>query len=106
MLLTTTGRRTGLPRTVPLIYVEDGRNVVVVCENFGLDETSQWPHNVLANPAVVACIRGKTEHRVARPATPEEEDRNMPRLLAAWPAHDTYLRRSGHRQMFVFEPTR
>jgi F420H(2)-dependent quinone reductase len=37
MLLTTTGRRTGKERTVPLHYVWDGKNLVAVCENFGLD---------------------------------------------------------------------
>jgi deazaflavin-dependent oxidoreductase (nitroreductase family) len=105
MLLTTTGCRTGLPRTVPLAYVEDGHNVVVVCENFGLSETSRWPQNVLANPAVVTRIGDRTEHRFARLATSDEEDLNMPRLLAAWPAHDTYLERTGHRQIFVLEPS-
>ena len=105
MLLTATGRRTGRPRTVPLVYVEDGRNVIVACENFGLNETSRWPQNVLANPAVITQIGDRSEHRLARLATPEEVDLNMPSLLAAWPAHDTYLERTGHRQVFVLEPS-
>ena len=37
-------------------------------------------------------------------ATDDEVARNMPRLLDMWPAHDTYLERSGTRYVFVFEP--
>jgi len=31
-------------------------------------------------------------------------NRNMPKLVAMWPAHDTYVERSGTRKVFVFEP--
>jgi hypothetical protein len=40
----------------------------------------------------------------ARPANDDEVARNMPRLVEMWPAHDTYLERSGTRYVFVFEP--
>jgi hypothetical protein len=40
----------------------------------------------------------------ARPATKEEIERATPRLVSVWPAHDTYLRRTGIRYVFVFEP--
>ncbi len=104
MLLTTTGRKTGKERTVPLNYVRDGSNVIAVCENFGLDTASSWPYNLLADPRARLEIKGTAADYLARPATEEEVDRNMPKLIAMWPAHDTYAKRSGTRKVFVFEP--
>ena len=104
MLLTMTGRRSGKERTVPLYYVRDGNNLVAVCENFGLDTASSWPTNLLADPKARIEIGGTAANYLSRPATEEEVVRNMPRLIDMWPAHDTYVKRSGTRKVFVFEP--
>lgn len=104
MLLTTTGRRSGKQRTVPLLYVRDGLNLVVACENFGLDVASSWPKNLLADPRARVELGGTVANYLARHATDDEVARNMPTLIALWPAHDTYLERSGSRQVIVFEP--
>ena len=104
MLLTTKGRKSGKERTVPLYYVRDGKNLVAVCENFGLDTASSWPMNLRADPKALIEIDGTTANYLSRPATDEEAARNMPRLIEMWPAHDTYVKRSGTRKVFVFEP--
>lgn len=104
LLLTTTGKRTGKERTVPLFYVRDGDNLVAACENFGLSTASSWPANLLANPTARIDIGATSANYRGRLATEEEVDRNMPRLVAMWPAHDTYQARSGARRVFVFEP--
>jgi deazaflavin-dependent oxidoreductase (nitroreductase family) len=104
MLLTTTGRRTGKERTVPLNYVRDGKSLVAVCENFGMDTASSWPYNLLADPKARIEIDGTAASYLSRPATEDEVDRNMPRLIEMWPAHDTYVKRSGTRKVIVFEP--
>lgn len=104
MLLTTTGRRTGTAHTVPISYVRDGKNLVAVCEDFGLVQTANWPLNAIANPQVTVEVEGQSGLRHARPATPAEQARNLPALVSDWPAHDTYLQRTGHRQVIVFEP--
>lgn len=104
MLLTTTGRRSGKERTVPLYYVRDGKNVVAVCENFGLEEASSWPYNLLADPRARIEIEGTSANYVSRVATEEEVVRNMPTLIEMWPPLDTYFERTGVRKVFVFEP--
>jgi deazaflavin-dependent oxidoreductase (nitroreductase family) len=104
MLLTTKGRKSGKERTVPVYYVRDGKNLVAVCENFGLDKASSWPINLRADPKARIEIDGKTADYLSRPASDEEVARNMPRLIEMWPAHDTYVERSGTRKVFVFEP--
>jgi deazaflavin-dependent oxidoreductase (nitroreductase family) len=105
MLLTTKGRKTGKRRTVPVYYVHDGENLVAACENFGLQHASCWPINALAHPQVEAQIGACVQGYRARLATAEETARNMPLLLDMWPAHNTYLERSGQRYVFVFEPS-
>lgn len=69
MLLTTTGRKSGKERTVPLNYVSDGKNLVAVCENFGLDKASSWPYNLLADPKARIEIEGTAADYLSRPAT-------------------------------------
>jgi deazaflavin-dependent oxidoreductase (nitroreductase family) len=105
MLLTTRGRKSGKDRTVPLHYVRDGDNLVAACENFGLETASSWPKNLLAHPRAHIEISGRKATYVGRRASEAEIARNMPRLVEMWPAHDTYLERSGFRQVFVFEPS-
>lgn len=106
MLLTTRGRRTGKPRTVPVFYVPDGRNLVAASENFGLATAASWPGNLHADPYVTIQVGSTSASYRARPATATEVDRAMPRLLSIWPAHETYLQRTGTRYVFVFEPLR
>ena len=104
MLLTTRGRKTGKPRMVQVFYVRDGHNLVAACENFGLAAPAGWPANLRADPLVTIRIGSTVGRYRARPATKAETERAMPRLLSVWPAHDTYLNRTGIRYVFVFEP--
>jgi deazaflavin-dependent oxidoreductase (nitroreductase family) len=104
MLLTTRGRKTGKDRTVPVFFVRDGDRLVAACENFGLRAASSWPVNLRAHPQATIQIGSRVAEYRARPATQDEYDRCMPRLLADWPAHETYRERSGVRHVVVFEP--
>jgi len=50
LLLTTTGRKSGLPRTAPVVYLADGENVVVINTNAGNAKVPAWSLNLNANP--------------------------------------------------------
>jgi deazaflavin-dependent oxidoreductase (nitroreductase family) len=63
LLLTTTGRRSGQPRTVPLLYMEDGARFVVVGSNGGRPQPPAWLLNLTANPSGEVQV-GKLRHRV------------------------------------------
>jgi deazaflavin-dependent oxidoreductase (nitroreductase family) len=63
LLLTTTGRRSGQPRTVPLLYMEDGTRFVVVGSNGGRPQPPAWLLNLTANPSGEVQV-GKLRHRV------------------------------------------
>jgi deazaflavin-dependent oxidoreductase (nitroreductase family) len=104
LLLTTTGRRTGRERTTPVMYLREGSCFVVSSENFGQRRPAAWPLNLEAEPRARIQVGKETIPCRARRATREEVSRYWPRLVEEWPAHETYLRRSGVRHMFVLEP--
>jgi len=52
ILLTTTGARSGLPRTTPLAYLPDGERILVIGSAGGSDKHPDWYHNLLADPVV------------------------------------------------------
>lgn len=108
LLLTTTGRRSGLPRTVPLIYAPDGDGFVVTASNWGQQHHPAWSANLLANPAAVVALPGGREVPVrAVLAEGAERERVWPLVLRVWPAYETYVERSGRAvRVFVLRPDR
>jgi deazaflavin-dependent oxidoreductase (nitroreductase family) len=96
MLLTTRGRRTGEPRTVPVFYVRDGDNLVAASENFGLAAAASWPGNLRADPYVTIQVGSTSASYRARPATAAEVDRAMPRLLSGAALPLRWGARTGH----------
>lgn len=92
-LLTTTGRRSGRPRTVPVMHLRDGDRFLVVAMNNGFDPHPGWFHNLVANPDATIQMRGGS-HGVRARVVPEAERAAMwPRLVehqplwAAFQAH-------------------
>ena len=89
-LLTTTGRKTGRPRTVPLCYLQDGRNVVLVASQGGLPTNPQWYGNIRANPGVEIEIGKRRAAYRARKASRAERDVLWPRLLELYADYASY----------------
>lgn len=96
LLLTATGRKTGRPHTVPLLYLEDGDDLVVVASTGGLPEHPQWYRNLLVNPQVQVQIGRNTEPRVAKEAAEAERERLWPRLVELYADFDTYQQWTAH----------
>ncbi len=68
LLLTTTGRKSGQPRTAPVVYLADGDRLIVIGSNAGNDRVPAWALNLKANPDAeveVGRKRGKVRARVA-----------------------------------------
>jgi deazaflavin-dependent oxidoreductase (nitroreductase family) len=80
LLLTTTGRRTGEPRTSPMMYVPAGDRLLVVASNNGATSDPQWYRNILADPAVTVEMPGETFRARATPLTGDEYDREWTRI--------------------------
>src|SRR5262245_56272096 len=90
LLLTTTGRRSGELRTVPLAYLEDGDEFVLVASNGGADRHPAWWLNLAARPAATIQVGGQTLAVVARRANAAEHARLWPRLKEANPFYGVY----------------
>lgn len=101
LLLTTTGSRSGEARTAPLACVPDGEGFFVVGSNFGRERHPAWTANLIAEPRAAVSFDGTDREVVAHLLSSEEKDAAWPRLLAAWPAYDSYAERSG-RDLRVF----
>lgn len=94
VLLTTTGRKTGKRRTVPLCSFRDGDDVVVIASYGGLDRPPAWSLNLEANPQA-EMQDGRTRRRVsARTASPEERARLWAEVTARAPGYLEYERRT------------
>lgn len=89
-LLTTRGRKTGRSRTVPLLYLADGDNVVVVASFGGMPDHPDWYGNLVVDPHVSVEIEGVVRALVARTASPDERAVLWPRLVAMYRNYDTY----------------
>jgi deazaflavin-dependent oxidoreductase (nitroreductase family) len=89
-LLTTTGRKSGQPRTVPLCFLQDGPNVVLVASQGGLPTNPQWYGNIRANPAVEIEIGKKHAGYRARRANSAERTRLWPLLVELYADFDSY----------------
>lgn len=92
LLLTTTGRKTGQPRTWPLNYLPDGDTLVIVASNRGHPPHPAWYLNLTAQPAVRIQRGSKTQQAIARLATPEERARLWPQLVRLEPLYAQYER--------------
>ena len=82
--LTTTGRKSGQPRSLMLTSpVQEGTTLVVVASRGGDDKPPAWLLNLQDNPDVEVAFKGKAKQRMrARIATPEERSRLWPRVIA------------------------
>jgi deazaflavin-dependent oxidoreductase (nitroreductase family) len=102
LLLTTTGRRSGEPRQVPLLYVERGGGYVVIGSNWGGEAHPAWSANLLAHPAARATVDGRTIDVTGRLLAGRERQETWDAVAAYWPAYDRYAERAAHREIRVF----
>jgi deazaflavin-dependent oxidoreductase (nitroreductase family) len=103
LLLTATGRRSGRPRTIPLIYLRDGEDLVVCNVRPPNERPNPWPLNVRANPNVSVRIGGVTEQRAAREARAQEVEKYWPLLVKTWPAYERFFADTHERAIFVLQ---
>jgi deazaflavin-dependent oxidoreductase (nitroreductase family) len=94
LLLTTAGRKSGKERTVPLLYLEDGENMVVVASNGGSPNHPAWWLNLEANPEATVEIASRKLRVRAEKASPEERERLWPGLVAMYAGYEGYRRRT------------
>jgi deazaflavin-dependent oxidoreductase (nitroreductase family) len=105
IMLTTTGAKSGRPRTCPLVGLPDGDRLVVIASNYGQHANPAWYYNLRANPRATIWFEGITQDVVARELEGEERDRHYERGIEIYPGWTTYRKRAAHRRIPVLELT-
>ena len=95
LILTTTGRRSGEPRSTPLIDGKYGENHVVVASKGGAEEHPAWYLNLSEQPEVTVQVRGDRFKARARTATAEEKPDLWRMMTERWPSYEEYQRKTG-----------
>lgn len=102
LVLTTTGRRSGEPRTTPLMCVpEPGGSFLVVGSNFGREQHPAWTANLLADPRAEVSYGGRDVPVTAELLEGAARREAWEAALRTWPTFDRYADRSG-RTLRVF----
>jgi deazaflavin-dependent oxidoreductase (nitroreductase family) len=90
LILTTTGRRSGEPRSTPLIYGRHGDDYLVVASKGGAPADPAWYRNLVEHPDVIVQVKGDRFAAKARTASPQEKPALWSTMTAEWPAYDEY----------------
>jgi deazaflavin-dependent oxidoreductase (nitroreductase family) len=88
--LTTTGARSGLPRTSPLVGVPDGDRLVLIASNYGQQRNPAWYYNLKSHPRCTIAFRGQHQEMQAYEATGEERQRLWDLDLTVYPTRASY----------------
>ena len=94
LLLSTQGRLSGKTHTVPLLYLRDGQDLIVIASWGGRDQHPEWYKNLLANPEVAVQIDGTTHTMTATTVSQDQRARLWPLVLDAYDGYRQYQSRT------------
>lgn len=106
IFLTTTGARSGLPRTAPLIGIPHHGSLAVIGSNFGSSNHPGWVHNLVAHPFGEVRYRDRSARIEARQAAGDEHDAIWITAQNAYPGYGKYQEWAAARsiRIFVLDP--
>jgi deazaflavin-dependent oxidoreductase (nitroreductase family) len=94
LLLTSVGRKSGEKRTVPLVFLQNGADMIIVGSLAGYDQHPAWYLNVSANPQCWVQLDRRRMTAVARDATKREREELWPKLIAVLPLWDLFQKQT------------
>ncbi len=100
--LTTTGAKSGLPRTVPLLGVVKGEEVFLIASNWGQAKHPSWYYNLKANPKAHLSFLGKEGTYIARAATDAERETYWAEAVNMYAGYAEYKKRLKTREIPMF----
>ncbi|WP_405485445.1 nitroreductase family deazaflavin-dependent oxidoreductase [Nocardia sp. NBC_00511] len=104
--LTVPGRRSGVPRTVSLLYVPDpldDKRFLLVSSNWGRPEQPAWSANLRSVERAELRVRGERFEVSARELTDVERERAWHRAVVFWPGYAMEQELAGDRRFRLFE---
>ncbi len=97
LLITTTGRKSGEARTIPIIYKQVGDAQVIIASKGGSPTHPAWYLNILENQHVKLQIKGEKFDAIARIAESPEREMLWAEAIKQWPAYDVYQSRTDRK---------
>lgn len=105
LLLTTTGRKTGKQRTLPLIYFMDGLAYVITASAGGAPSNPGWFFNLSSNPHAVIQVKEKQITVMAEIADPDKKRALWTQLVASLPFYEKYRQKTAREiPMVILHP--
>ncbi len=105
LLLDHVGAKSGTRRTSPLVYGEDGGNVILVASKGGFPKNPAWFHNLKANPETTVQIGTEKRPVRARVARDDERDRLWKLMVGVYSGYDGYQKRTERQiPLVILEP--
>lgn len=101
VLLSTTGARTGQPRTTPVLGIPDGDRLVVIAANFGQRHHPAWYYNLRARPRASVIVDGVAREYEAHQLAGDERERQFQAAVQLNPGWLRYRSWAGERQIPV-----
>jgi deazaflavin-dependent oxidoreductase (nitroreductase family) len=102
LTLLTVGAKSGERRENQVQYVADGDAMLVVGSNWGKPHHPAWTTNLIKNPDIQVNVRGTVRDVRGTLLAGAEREAAWSKLVAAWPAFQDYVARSGGRELRVF----
>jgi deazaflavin-dependent oxidoreductase (nitroreductase family) len=94
LLLTTTGRKSGEPRTIPIIFTRYKDGYVIIASKGGSPTHPKWYLNILEEPKVTVQVKAEIFTAVARTAASPEREAIWAEAVKTWPNFDLYQTRT------------
>lgn len=103
--LTTTGSKSGTPRSIPVLCVPDGEKLILIGSNWGNPKDPSWAYNLRAN-AEAQVQKGKMRKTfIARELHGEEREAYWQKAVKFYPPYTSYEEHSGRSlPVFLLEP--
>lgn len=107
ILLTTTGAKSGVSRTMPLVGTPFGDDLAIIGSNYGQHRTPGWVYNLDADPTATVSYRDVSLPVTARRLDDDAADRVFEQASRAYPGYGRYRERADHRvvRVYVLEAT-
>ncbi len=97
LLLTTTGARSGIARTTPVMYLPDGERLVIFASKAGASTNPDWYHNLIGHPKATVEVGNETFEVAAVEVMGEERDQLYARQAALYPGFAAYEAKTTRR---------
>jgi deazaflavin-dependent oxidoreductase (nitroreductase family) len=106
--VTTIGAKSGLKRTLPLVYIQDpadSNRFALIASNFGQAHNPAWYYNLKAKPRAVCTLEGKTGEYQAHEATGAEYEKFWQKACGIYEGYTQYKQRVGDRHIPILVMT-